>query len=180
MSDTVIKDYILWLGDLVKVLEKNEEGGYIFLLKALYKKEFYWTNDMDENRSDEGKELRELFSDDAGFCGIPDEINGPCTVLEMMIGLARRWNDEVSLNENEDNSSEYFWVMIKNLGLEGCTDDCFDPEMVRERLDILLDRDYKDDGKGSLFPLTKSKESQKDIEIWYQLQNYLIENFDYS
>lgn len=177
MSDNTVKDYILWLGDLIDLNEKEDAGGYYFLIKALYKKEFYWVNEMDENRSDEGKALRELFCDDCGFCGIPDCINGACSVLEMMIGLARRWNAEISLTEKEDRSAEYFWLMIRNLGLEGCTDDKFDPEMVREKLDILLDRDYSEDGKGSLFPLKRSKENQKDIEIWYQLQNYLIENY---
>ena len=177
MQNNTRKEYILWLGNLVDLDDKDDTGGYHFLIKSLYLKEFYWTNDMDENRSDEGKMLRELFCDECGFDDIPDEINGPCTVLEMMIGLAKRWNKEVSLTDNDDRSSEYFWIMVDNLGLEGCTDDKFDPEMVRNRLDILLDRDYSDDGTGSLFPLKRSKESQKDIEIWYQLQNYLIENY---
>ena len=179
MSNSVIKDYILWLGNLVKLDEKEECGGYYLLIKALYKKEFYWVNDMDENRSDEGKDLRYIFADECGLDEVPDEINGACSVLEMMIGLAKRWNNEVSLTEDEDRSDEYFWQMVTNLGLEGCTDDKFDPVMVREKLDILLDRDYPDDGKGSLFPLERSKESQKNIEIWYQLQNYLIENYEF-
>lgn len=179
MSDSVIKDYILWLGEKVKLDEKEECGGYNFLIKALYRKEFYWTNDMDENRSDEGKALRDIFAEDCGLDDVPDEINGACTVLEMMIGLAKRWNGEVSLTEEEDRSDEYFWQMIHNLGLEGCTDDKFDPEIVREKLDILLDRDYPDNGEGSLFPLERSKESQKNIEIWYQLQNYLMENYEF-
>lgn len=179
MSDSVIKDYILWLGEQIKLDEKDECGGYNFLIKALYRKEFYWTNDMDENRSDEGKALREIFAEDCGLDYIPDEINGACTVLEMMIGLSKRWNGEVSLTEEEDRSDEYFWQMISNLGLEGCTDDKFDPDMVREKLDILLDRDYPDNGEGSLFPLERSKESQKNIEIWYQLQNYLMENYEF-
>ena len=179
MYDPIVKDYILWLGEKVKLDEKDKCGGYYFLIKALYKKEFYWTNDMDENRSDEGKALRDIFAEDCGLDDVPDEINGACTVLEMMIGLSKRWNGEVSLTEEEDNSDEYFWQMIHNLGLEGCTDDNFDPDMVREKLDILLDRDYPDNGKGSLFPLERSKESQKNIEIWYQLQNYLMENYEF-
>ena len=134
---------------------------------------------MDENRSDEGKDLREIFSDECGFDYIPDEINGPCSVLEMMISLSKRWNQEVSETNEEDNSIIYFWTMIKNLGLEGCTDDKFDPEFVREKLNILLDRDYLENGEGSLFPLKRSKENQKNIEIWYQLQNYIIENYDF-
>lgn len=178
MSNVVVKDYILWLSDIINLESKDECGGYYFLIKALYKKEFYWTNDMDENRSDEGKELRVIFSDECGLDNVPDEINGACSVLEMMISLSRRWNQEVS-EGNEDCTDVYFWKMIKNLGLEGCTDDKFDPEMVREKLDILLDREYPDNGKGSLFPLKKSKESQKNIELWYQLQNYLIENYDF-
>lgn len=179
MSDTVRKDYLIWLSDLVDISDKDEAGGYGFLIKALFRKEFYWIIDKDENRAEEGKNLRGIFCDECGIDDIPDSINGPCTVLEMLIGLAKRWNDEVSLSDNEDNSSVYFWEMIANLGLEGCTDDKFDPEMVREKLENLMDRSYGTDGKGSLFPLSKSKEHQNEIEIWYQLQNYLMENYGY-
>jgi len=178
MSDTVRKDYILWLSEQIDLDCKDELGGYHFLVKSLFKKEFYWTIDKDENRAEEGKELRVIFSDECGFEDVPDEINGPCSVLEMMIALAKKWNQLVSLTEKEDNSVEYFWTMIQNLGFEGCTDDKFDPEMVRDKLDILLDRDYPKNGDGSLFPLKKLKEHQNELEIWYQLQNYLIENFD--
>ena len=177
MSKEIRKEYFLWLCELVSLDSKKETGGYNFLVKALFKKEFYWTEEKDENRSDEGKDLRGIFCDECGYECVPDEINGPCTVFEMMIALAKRWNDEVSVSDDEDCTAVYFWEMIKNLGLEGCTDDKFDPEMAREKLDIFLDRDYPDNGEGSIFPLKKSKESQKNIELWYQLQNYLIENY---
>ena len=132
--DNVRMSYLSWLCKLVGYQDKDivDAGGYIFLLKALYEKEFYWTIEMDANRAEEGKALREEFAGES----VPDEINGPCSVLEMMIGLARRWDSEVSSDLDSGRSKSYFWIMIKNLGLEGCVDESFDPDFVDRKLDI--------------------------------------------
>jgi len=169
--------YLSWLCELVGYRDKEriDAGGYIFLLKALYEKEFYWTVEMDANRAEEGKALRDEFADGV----VPDAINGPCSVLEMMIGLARRWDSEVSSDLDSGKSESYFWIMIKNLGLEGCVDESFDPEFVDRKLDILLERGYSKDGKGGLFPLKTGKDDLRKVEIWYQLQRYLMENYDF-
>lgn len=176
-SNTIIKKYFLWLVDLVDEDSKKDCGGYIFLLNALFKKEFYWTIEKDENRANDGKHIREIFSEIEGLDSVPDQINGPCNVLEMIIALADRWHSiEDSDLDGDENRKRYFWEMIKNLGLEGCTDDKFDSAYVRRILDRLLDREYDSDGSGGLFPLKNCEnEDLRNVELWYQLQRYLIE-----
>jgi len=40
-------------------------------------------------------------------------------------------------------------------------------------------RRYSKTGKGGLFPLKHPKKDQTEVEIWYQMQQYVMENFDY-
>ena len=169
--------YFLWLSELIDLNGQYDAGGYFYLVRMLYNKEFYWTIEHDENRSDDGKELRRQFAEENGVDDI-SAIDGPCTVLEMMIGLAMRMNSEVDVMDSKEKVAEYFWLFVKNLGLEGCTDDAFDVEFVNERVRILVDREYLFDGSGGLFPLKHCDRDQRGVELWYQLQNYLIENYN--
>lgn len=165
--------YFLWLCEVCGALDKErvDSGGYILLMGALFKREFYWTIEMDENRAEDGKELRSEFNAD-----ISEELNGPCNLLELLIGLARRWYQETRSDGENDRSKEYFWCMISNLGLLEYTDECFDEEKVRKILDIFVDREYCKDGVGGLFPVKDAKKDFREVELWYQLQEYLIEN----
>ena len=168
--------YFLWLCDKVNAMseEKLKAGGYFFLMRTLYKKEFYWTVDMDENRAEDGKSLRKSFDDNS-----QEVLNGPCNMLELLVGLACKWNDEIQTDNDPDLSATYFWMMIGNLGLSDYVDTNFDEEKVREKLDIFLDREYSKDGVGGLFPVKNAKKDFREVELWYQLQEYLIENYDF-
>ncbi len=164
--------YFLWLCEMCGALDKETEtGSYILLMSALFKHEFYWTVEMDVNRSDDGKELRSEFSSD-----VPEEIDGPCNLLELLLGLARRWHQETRSDGENDHSKEYFWRMIGNLGLLDYDDGHFDDKKVREILDIFVDREYGTDGVGGLFPVPGTEKDFRKVELWYQLQEYLIEN----
>ena len=44
-----------------------------------------------------------------------------------------------------------------------------------EILNIWLERRYDEDGKGNIFPLKDPIKDQKTVEIWYQMQSYLLE-----
>jgi hypothetical protein len=66
--------------------------------------------------------------------------------------------------------------MIKNLGLDQFDDQIpYDWEDVDEALSALIYRTYDRDGTGGLFPLTHPEEDQRKVEIWYQLNAYLLE-----
>ena len=143
-------------------------------MKQLYVKEFVWLIANDDNRAEDGKELRYEFINEQGI----DEVDQAwldlgCSVLEMMIALARR-----AAFESDDEVVEWFWRFIFNLGLNNHTDIAYTSKTEREVdnvLDTVIFRTYDADGLGGLFPLTHPRQDQRKVELWYQLAAYLSE-----
>ena len=50
------------------------------------------------------------------------------------------------------------------------------PFLINEAFQMINERSYAFDGYGGLFPLRKPHQDQRNIEIWYQMQAYLMEN----
>lgn len=167
--------YFNWLYDTVanKDYVKNRKISYRKLLSTLHTREFYFILPMDENRALDGIDLRLRFADEHEEY-LKDDIleclNGPCSVLEMMVALAVRMEEEIV-----GYGPQWFWLMISNMGLNDMMDTNFDRTKVEHCINILLDREYKKDGTGSLFIVKRHKEDMKDVEIWYQMQWYLGE-----
>ena len=171
--------YFDWLCDIIQVDKMN--CSWRLLMKDLYQRPFYSLIEHDENRASDGLELREEYMHDMWY---PDdvEIEGECSVLEMLIGLARRMDYETS-DPYDDNSTDHtvywFWEMIDNLGLIAFDDDSYFElggiDNVDNIVDRFLERDYEYDGEGGLFPLVKSTKDQRDVEIWSQMSAYLLE-----
>ena len=73
--------------------------------------------------------------------------------------------------------------MIHNLGLDIFDDENYTDNggnaAIFEIVASWLDRTYSYDGEGGLFPLRNPDYDQRDAEIWYQMQAYLEENYDY-
>ena len=143
-------------------------------MRQLYVKEFVWLIPNDDNRAEDGKELRYEFINEHGI----DEVDQAwldlgCSVLEMMIALARR-----AAFESDDEVVEWFWRFIFNLGLTQHTDIAYTSKTEREVdnvLDTVIFRTYDADGLGGLFPLTHPRQDQRKVELWYQLAAYLSE-----
>ena len=159
----------------------------MLLLRQLHTKEFHWTVPNDDNRAKDGCMLREKFYqlDDGPTVtyikdhGESDILEGPCSMLEMLVALADRYYDLVI--ENDKVTVETcFWDMIKNLKLDIYTDESYvdlgGNLPVDDILDVLLERRYDKNGVGGLFPLNKADKDQRKVEIWYQLSAYLMEN----
>lgn len=165
--------YFVWLyGQVGSVKNRNRSKTYWKLLRLLFEKEFTWSNDFDGNRAQDGIDLRNDFlRETGGPVGSKGWIEPECSVLEMMIALSRKL-----AFEGEGEPSDWFWVLIKNLGLIECT-DAFppDPRIINEILDDLIERKYADNGAGGLFPLQHPHEDQRKVELWYQAQAYLLE-----
>ena len=172
--------YFNWLCDLVHIDQVNRS--YYILAKDLYNKEFVAYVDHDENRAYDGMELRDECLEELGYPKYTN-IDRPCSVLEMLISLARRMDFETSdvyEDDSNDRTTYWFWEMIDNLGLIKFDDESYiDLEgqiFVDSIIDTFVRRKYKPNGEGGLFPLRHSKEDQRDVEIWYQMYMYLAEN----
>jgi hypothetical protein len=62
--------------------------------------------------------------------------------------------------------------MCQNLGILGA-----DESTIRERAERMVARGYDENGNGGLFPLKNPKEDQRKVEVWMQLNAYIIEKF---
>lgn len=166
-----VNRYFRWLVRKVDVDITSEPGlSYLLLMRALFRKEFYWTIPFDEHRAMDGLAMREEFF------GCETDL-GPCNVLEMLVALAMRCENDL-LGDVGDRTGEWFWDMIENLGLDVFVDSEFDPFAVDLILDRWLDRDYDKNGCGGLFYTDRTDQDMRDLEIWWQLQIYAMAKFD--
>lgn len=172
MLEKRVKDlYFTWL---VSIIDDGDTDEFDLLLRYLFDREFTWILDFDSNRAAYGLELRNIFivENDYGDRMKKYMPDGPCSVLEMMIGLA------LSAEKVVGDHKAWFWFMIKNLGLKDCRDDVYSQTAVKRKIDIFLNRTFRPDGKGGLFYIKNSENDLREIEIWYQLMFYINSIYD--
>lgn len=175
-------DYFHWLCEVICV--DQGEDSYWFLLNTLHNIPFFWFVPNDDNRGMDGLRLRDEYAIENSIGVLHKEhppLYGPCSVLEMLIGLARRIDEIMAEPGEDDQTPKWFWKMIENLELEKYTDADFTLRLGEERvpfiIDLVLKREYKRNGQGGLFPLKRPKKDQRKVEIWYQMSAYLVENY---
>lgn len=172
--DELSNDYFEWLIDIVCNWGYDGETSYRKLMMHLHNDEFIFTIPNDRNRAEDGLDLRYRFALVTGTKDAWEVIDGPCSVLEMMIALAIRCEENIMDDPRYgDRTRQWFWGMINNLGLSSMTDDRYDRQYVNEVLDRLLYRKYDRDGKGGLFTVKNCEHDLRKVEIWYQICWYL-------
>ena len=141
IQDVVENEYFEWLYNYVCKNKVHSKISYRNLLMMLHETEFIFSIPNDENRAVDGENLRyrfELEFEEREGMGLPCKITGPCSVLEMMIALAIRCEETIMDDPlYGDRTAQWFWRMMSNLGLGLMTDDIYDREYVKERIDIL-------------------------------------------
>lgn len=172
--DQIINDYFEWLWNFTKCRGHSQNRKIITLLHNI---EFRYSIPMDANREEDGIDLRYRFVTEVGIPKNYQEVygylDGPCSVLEMMIALAIRCEESIMDDPDiGDRTSEWFWLMMKNLGLDYMSDRKFDRDIAEEKISIFLDRKYKRNGEGGLFVVNGRRDLRK-VEIWYQMCWYL-------
>lgn len=174
-KDRIINKYFEWLCDFVCYRRFSIGKSYRKVLTLLHKIEFVSMIPMDENRAEDGLDLRWRFvCDFPEFSDARDYITGPCSMLEMMIALALRCEETIMDDTRYGNrTSQWFWTMMTNLGIGSMYDDNFDKSHVMYCVDRFMNRDYESDGKGGLFWIRNCDEDLRDVEIWTQLSWYL-------
>ena len=175
MSEQLSEKYYDWMCSLIKNNEKNPVI-YSRILKFLYTTEFTWLIDLDGNRADDGIELRYRFGCEAGIENtiIHNELdNRACSVLEMLVALSLRCEDDIMQSTEERRVDKWFWVMMDNLGfslLENCRYDVRKANTIVKRL---LDRTYGPDGTNGLVTIPNCEYDLRYVDIWYQMMWYL-------
>ena len=165
------RDYLNWLVE--KVFDETTSAfTYDSLFTMLFEKEFVYSLDRDGNRASDGIELRRRYFLETGNCYLEDE--RPCSILEMMIGLAIRCEEEIMMDPRyDDRTYLWFWDMISSLGLNDFSDDHFYKEEAEEIIRRFIFREYEPNGRGGLFYIRNCDRDVRDQEIWVQMCWYI-------
>ena len=163
-------DYYMWLIDRVDVLH-GEKSNYLLLMKHLFSVDYIPILQLDENRAYSGLNLRSRYALEEGVY-LDDVHDGPCTVLEMLEALS-----ENIAYDTSDNISRWFWELLHNLELDRFSDENYDKYSVDYILERWLSRKYEPTGIGSPFPLKHCRSDTRNMQIWDQMNAYLVENY---
>lgn len=173
MTDEPIEEvYFNWLYSKVASVDVPTPSlTYLGLLRELHSIEFVWLVSGDDNRAEDGIDVRKEFLIQSHLEDDPYWMSMGCSVLEMLIAFSRRAEFETDLSVRH-----WFWIFMGNLGLDDLTDAATGvARKVENTLDPFLWRTYLRDGRGGLFPLRNAEHDQREIEIWYQFCEWLVD-----
>ena len=166
MNEILHDRYLRYLESQIKIPNRS---GYRDLLRLMHEREFdAWFVPNDDNRIADGHDVRIqwlMSFDGAG-------LQGPISFLEVLIGLSRRLEFMAG-----ESAKGWAWQLLCNLGLHKMRDPLsrYKTAKAEDIMYSVIWRTYDPDGEGGFFPLTHPKEDQRRIEIWYQLNAYVLE-----
>jgi hypothetical protein len=170
--------YFVWLYSLVAdPTIKDRDLTYWNLLKQLYETEFVWIVYRDENRVEDGKQLRLGFLRSEGLHREdvdPHWVDLGCSFLELAIAMADRLRFEI---DPDSHIAYWFWeVLMKNIGLSKYNDaHRHMRKHIEDVVNRVMFRQYEPDGRGGFYPLKHPDGDQRQVELWYQLSAYVNE-----
>lgn len=165
MIKQVDYEYYQWL---ISEIAIPGNKSYNDMFERMHNLEFVWIVPNDDNRVQDGLDLRVQFQNE-----VRDKVNlDGVTILEVLVALSRR----VAFTGGGD-APTWAWKLIKNLGLHKASDPLIGLKATRveEILYDLVWRTYDRNGRGGFFPLKHSLEDQTKVEIWYQMNAYVNE-----
>lgn len=170
-------EYFEWMCHLVCDERYSKRTTYHQLMKRLHEIDFTYILPMDGNRAEDGTDLRYRFAYEKSYDSrmIATYLDDrPCSVLEMMIALALRCEDQIMENTDFGNRvGQWFWTMIVSLGLGPMTDARYDEDYVNMVIERFLKREYKRNGEGGLFTVEDPRKDMRSTDIWYQMNWFL-------
>lgn len=151
---------------------RNEMLSFNKLFKKLNNIPFTYIIDQDVNRMCDGIHLRYLYgyeNNTAKAINLPFD-ESSCSVLEMLVALAIRYEDEAYDPDYGDRTNIWFWDMLNNLGLSHMNDGCYIETYVEQAINIFLNRLYNYNGsEGNVFIVKNPPQDMRTTELWYQL-----------
>lgn len=175
MNASLDELYFDWLYDQVRLSEADDPSrNYSRLLHILFTKEFRWMVPNDDNRLEDGTDLRVEFLRDSGIPPRAEDgrwMDLGCSALELLIGLSRRFAFMTGRT-----AADCFWELIENSELDQFSDEVsYNDLEVDHILNRIMWRTYDRDGYGGLFPLERPRRDQRKVELWAQLNAYILE-----
>lgn len=176
----LVDDYNEWLYS-VAISTINERCDHSKLLSKLNNIPYNYIHPMDVNRYDDGIDLRFRFGYEEGYSDIEIEnyLNiRECSVLEMMVALARRIEDNIMFDVRYGHQySRWFFEMLKSLGLYLMNNENFNAAYVDDRVAKFMQRQYQPNGNGGLFTIDDPRIDMRNIEVWQQANIFLTEKY---
>lgn len=185
MDSYITEAYFDWLKNdtFVVASERREFEG---VLRVLHDIPFTWLIHSDDNRAGDAMSIRQ--SDFLDFLALPrdtDQVKlgqwatSTPSVLEVLLGCARRWGYYFG----GPSVPYYFNIMFRNMGFQqfpGRTLNRQQQELVRDRVDNWLTRQFMPSGLGSPWPLNQFHNEvfdQRSTDMWGQMNAYSAEHF---
>lgn len=173
----MIYDYYDWLLTKANV-RSHIKNGYSKLLSILFEVAFTPSKEFDCKRLDDGLDLRMTFDKETSFTNVSTMLEQkPCSMLEMMVGLAYRIEHDIMYDGGEDKTYIWFEKMISSLGLLDQTDDNFSEDYVHGVLDVFNMCRYRPDGLGGLVYIPNYEGDMRALDIWSQM-NIFVNIYD--
>ncbi len=118
MSAYLDERYFIWLySSIGSVKAKDKSKTHWSLARQLFKKEFIWIIPNDDNRIEDGKDLRREFLKSSEIDGVDRAwLNMNCSMLELLVVLSR-----ISCFEADGDTSVWFWHLMRVLDLDKFT-----------------------------------------------------------
>lgn len=166
-------EYLIWRGNLERFTKFSR------LFEILHNIEFRYVMERDENREADGMNLRDDYTipDDYSIEQVGTFMDRRVSVLEVLIALAIRVDDDYIGDPNEEHPEVFFMEMLENLGLSAFKWKQYNENNVRKIVNVWLDREFARNGVGSPFPLYNSRRDQRTLEIWDQMKAYINERY---
>jgi hypothetical protein len=175
MANIYSTQYVNWLCEMVFFGTKE---GYSALAKKLQNTPFRYSVERDDCRAYDGTGLRYEYKECNRYAKKIDETE-ECTVLEMLIALARRMDDICCTSLVRSDQPRWFWRLLDNLGLSKFDDKHYEKlggdQAVEDILNTWMNRTYKQNGTGGLFPMKNNSHDMRKIDIAMQMHHYLAE-----
>lgn len=175
-TSSLDEDYFDWLYGLVWSPEvRNPARSYRALAAQLYETRFVWSVRNDDNRAQDGIELRDEYLEEVREYAPYTWKRMDCSVLEMLVALARH-----TAFQSYGEPDMWMWKFLEHMGLRQYNDAVTDRDRfndIKEIVERFLDRRYSSDGSGGgIYPLRNAEKDQRKVELWYQMAAYLLED----
>lgn len=175
--------YLNWLGSFTidETLPEERRPRYGKLLHRLW--HISWEGNAecignDRDREREGFGLRVQYGCEIYGKPILDatEIYGPVRVLEVLLSLSMHMYDLMLDTDIYNSVSRWFWEIMGNVGLDILDDDIYD-EMDGDSLVSNVVLDILERNPDSAVDGWFSVREWREMEVWYQMHEYISEYF---
>lgn len=168
------EDYFHWL---LFFCNLDEEKNYYYGFRVLLNIPFRLKKPRDINRSIDGSKWKKKYPIPHRFLEEKEEIqeffDKEVSVLEVLLGLALRVDQEITGEMSEEDHPEAFFMeMMRNLKLSELSE-----REIRTKMTRWMNGTYKKNGEGTPFPVKNKVVDQREREIWDQMQAYIRENY---